>query len=97
MYGILISAFNSVLGWTFKTVIMKFVVFTVIYLVVSTFIGYIVNSGILPNLSNVQSQAGSIPASVAYMFSIFQIWTGMSMIITAYMTRFMIRRIPFIG
>jgi hypothetical protein len=97
MYGILISAFNSILGFALRTIVIKFVVFSTLFLIVSSFINYIVKANVLPMLSNAQSAAGSIPSSVAYMFTIFNVWVGISMIISAYTTRFMIRRIPFIG
>lgn len=97
MYGILFSAFNAMLGWVFRGLVVKFVIFTILFMIVSSFISYIVSSNVLPNFANVQNMASSIPSSVAYLFGIFQIWTGVGMIITAYIARFMIRRIPIIG
>lgn len=97
MYGILISAFNSILGWTLRVVVLKFIVFSVLYLVVSSIVGYITSSNIIPSFSNAQSLASNISSGAAYIFTIFQVWTGISMIITAYITRFMIRRIPYFG
>lgn len=97
MYGILFSAFNAMLGWVFRGLVVKFVIFTILFMIVSSFISYIVSSNVLPNFANVQNMASSIPSSVAYLFQIFQIWTGVGMIITAYIARFMIRRIPIIG
>ncbi|WP_304349394.1 DUF2523 family protein [Comamonas testosteroni] len=97
MFGILMSAFGSSLGWVFRVVVIKFIVFTVLFVVVSAFMAAIVNYGVIPSFSNAQSMAGNISSGAAYIFSLFKIWTGISMIITAYITRFMIRRIPFIG
>ena len=39
----------------------------------------------------------SIPPSVAYFLSSCHIGTGMTYILTAYILRFVLRRIPFIG
>ena len=43
--------------------------------------------------------AGSlnVPGSVAWFASSFQLDTGMGIIVSAYLLRFVIRRIPFIG
>ena len=97
MFGILMSAGNALLAFTLRAIVMKFVIFTVLFAVVSAFINYIVKGNILPIMTNAQNLAGSLSSGVSYMFTIFNIWTGMSMIISAYITRFMIRRIPVIG
>jgi hypothetical protein len=39
----------------------------------------------------------SVPPLVAYVLQTMQIGTGMVIIVTAYTTRFLIRRIPLIG
>jgi hypothetical protein len=40
---------------------------------------------------------GAIPGPVAYLLSSLQIGTGVTILVTAYTLRFLIRRIPFIG
>lgn len=47
-------------------------------------------------LSNVQAYAGNL-GTAAYWFGVFNVGTGITMILSAYAFRFLIRRIPIIG
>lgn len=40
---------------------------------------------------------GSVPSEVVYFAETFQIGTGVTMVLGAYLLRFILRRIPFIG
>jgi hypothetical protein len=48
-------------------------------------------------VSNAGSFFGSLPSGVIYFLNFFAIQEGMTMILAAYVLRFAIRRIPFIG
>jgi hypothetical protein len=48
-------------------------------------------------LSGLDSSSLSIPGEVMYWLAPFQLEFGVSAIVGAYMVRFIIRRIPFIG
>ena len=41
MFGILLSALNSVLGWVFRSLLVKFVLFFALYFITSEFVGFI--------------------------------------------------------
>lgn len=47
--------------------------------------------------ANVASYAAGISSDVMYWVAPFQIGTGISIIMSAYVIRFTIRRIPFVG
>ncbi|WP_420875212.1 DUF2523 family protein [Pseudomonas baetica] len=54
----------------------------------------------LPIASTVEQAAGlftAIPPSVWYFMNVFQIPNGIISVISAYLIRFFIRRLPFIG
>jgi hypothetical protein len=48
-------------------------------------------------LLNAQSVGGSIAPGALYFMTLFLLPTGLTMIVTAYTLRFLLRRIPFIG
>lgn len=51
-----------------------------------------------PDFFTTAAQAfSSVPSSVIYFAEAFQIGTGISMVLGAYLLRFILRRLPFIG
>ena len=95
MFGILLSAGNSLLAWLVRGVVVKFVVMISLYWIVAELVG--VMSGWLPNGSGLTSAFGGIGAATWYFLDLFAFSTGMPLLISAYVTRFLIRRIPVIG
>ena len=95
MFGILLSAFNSVLAWLVRSVLVKFVLFFGLYFVTTEFISVI--ASILPSGSAVTGAMASVTNSTWYFLDVFMVQTGISMVVSAYATRFIIRRIPVIG
>jgi hypothetical protein len=48
-------------------------------------------------LSNAGPVIGSMPSGVAYVLQSFEVPAGISILMAAYILRFVIRRLPFIG
>jgi hypothetical protein len=95
MFGILISAFNTVLAFLLRSVLVKFVFYFALYFVTTEFVAILLS--LLPTSSSLNGAFSSIPSSVWYFLDLFQISFGLPLIISAFVTRFMIRRIPIIG
>ncbi|WP_396267051.1 DUF2523 family protein [Ideonella sp.] len=95
MFGILLSALNTVLAWLVRSVLVKFAVFFALYFVTTEFIAAI--TSILPNGSAVNGAMASVTNSTWYFLDVFMVQTGIAMVVSAYTTRFIIRRIPVIG
>lgn len=95
MFGILLSALNSVLAWVFRSVLVKFFLFFGLYFVTSEFVGFIAD--LIPNASSVNGALSGIGAATWYFLDTFQVTTGVSALMSAYATRFIIRRMPVIG
>jgi Protein of unknown function (DUF2523) len=95
MFGILTSALFSVLGWLVKSVLIKFGVFFALYFITTGFVSLIV--GLLPNGSSVNSALSGIGQATWFFLDVFMLQVGLSAVISAYATRFIIRRIPVIG
>lgn len=95
MFGILVSAFNSVLAWIVRSVIAKFVVIFAIYFIIQEFIGNLAPH--IPGVSSINSAFASIPSGVWYFLDLFGFSAGVPLVMAAYISRFLIRRIPLIG
>ena len=95
MFGILVSALNAALAFLVKSIIAKFFVFFALYFVVSEFVSYL--SSRLPDFSELSGAFLSLPANVWYFLDMANFSQGFSLCLSAYLLRFMIRRIPVIG
>lgn len=95
MFAILVSAAMKVFAWLLGSVVIKFVVLTALFIIVNEF-GSLV-SGFMPSLGPLSTALGGIPASVWYFLDLFNVSTGIPMLLSAYASRFFIRRIPVIG
>ena len=97
MFGIFLSALNAVLMFVIRSVVVKFVLFFALFFITSEFIQVLINSGILPGAASISSSLGGIPATTWYFLDLFNVSSGIPIILSAYVTRFIIRRIPVIG
>lgn len=95
MYGILISAFNTILTWVFQQVVVKFVVLFALYFVIQAFVSAL--GSFIPNPSSMTGALSELTAGTWWFLDLFAFSQGASMIITAMVYRFLIRRIPLIG
>jgi len=95
MFGILLSAFNTILGWVFRSLLVKFGVFFALYFITTEFVSLIV--ALLPDGSSVNGALAGIASSTWYFLDVFNLQSGLAAVVSAYATRFIIRRIPVIG
>ncbi len=96
MFSILLSALFTVVGWLVKSVLVKFVVFFALFFITTEFTEVIV-SALLPSSDSVFRSFATLPPSMMYFMDVFQVPAGLSMVFSACVTRFAIRRIPIIG
>ncbi|MDW5415653.1 DUF2523 family protein [Iodobacter sp. CM08] len=97
MFGIVLSALNMALSFILRSIIVKFVIFFALFFVVTEFIQVLISSGLLPSANGVSSGLAGIPSSVWYFLDLFNVTAGIPIVLSAYVTRFIIRRIPVIG
>lgn len=95
MFGIFLSALFSVVGWIFKSVLVKFIVFFALYFVATEFISYLAPK--LPGAASLTSAFSGVAPGVWYFLDLFNISLGVKLCLAAYTTRFAIRRMPVIG
>lgn len=100
LFGIFLSALRSAMGFILRSVVVKFVVFFALFLIVKELVNVLVGSNLYPGAtqaSALSSSLSSIPESVWYFLDLFSVSSGLSTVVSAYATRFIIRRIPVIG
>ncbi len=95
MFGIVLSVFNTALAWVFRSLIVKFGLFFGLYFITSEFMGLIVS--LIPSTNSVSGTMSGIGSATWYFLNVFNLTQGTSLIVSAYATRFVIRRIPVIG
>lgn len=95
MWVLLLAAVNTILGFIFRSVMVKFVVFFALFFIVTEFISLL--TPLLPNATGLSGSLGGIPSGVWYFLDLFNVTAGIPILLSAYVTRFVIRRIPVIG
>jgi Protein of unknown function (DUF2523) len=95
MYGIMMSVFNVALGFVFKKLIVQFVILFAFYYIIQAFVSVL--AGFLPNPSDITGGLGAITSGSWYFMDLFAFSDGASLVVSAVVSRFLIRRIPLIG
>ena len=88
--------FTKSLSWLFSAVILKFFLFGVVFIALTEVVPVVIEL-LLPEGNDIGSLLSNIPSEVAYLLSFFKIDVGVKLMLSAYLARFIIRRIPFIG
>jgi len=95
MFGIVLSALNVLLGFVFRSVIVKFIMYFALFFVTTEFIQLLVP--LLPGANSISGAFSAQAPGVWYFLDLFKISFGISACLSAFVTRFIIRRIPVIG
>lgn len=87
-----------IVSWILREVIVKFIVFTAIFAMVAFLVPKAVDF-LTPWLTTggLSAAFSGLSPSTWFFLDFFQIGFGVPMVIAAYVTRFLIRRLPVIG
>lgn len=84
--------------WIFRDVVVKFFVFTAVFALVAflvpkaiAYLGSFINPG------GLTSAFSAVAPGVWFFLDFFQLGYGLPLVISAYVARFLIRRLPIIG
>lgn len=100
MFGILLSALYSALAWLVRSVLVKFVIFFALFFVVGEFVSVLLEYLLPSDVSSAASLRAAFSAQNAgvwYFLDMFQVPFGVSAVLAAYVSRFILRRVPLIG
>lgn len=92
----MLAALYAGLGFLLRSVVMKFAVMFGLFFIVQEFVPVLlslINVSPLP-LVELFSQ---LPDAAWFFLNLFQVPTGIALMVSAIITRFIIRRIPLIG
>lgn len=95
MYGILLSAFFSVVRWIIVEGLVKAFLFYAVFQITQYAVPFIV--ALLPGIPEFQSVFMQLPSGILYFLNLFNVELGLPIILSAHFTAFAIRRIPFFG
>lgn len=97
MFAIFMSVFNTVLAWIFRGVVIKFVILTALYYVVTWIAESVLGQLDISPLTGLQTVINSLPGGILYMMGVFKFDVGLPLLLGAMLTKFVIRRLPIIG
>lgn len=88
----------SMISWVFREALVKFLIMAAVFVIVSELTPLVLEyiAGFI-NPNGLNSAFSGIPAGVWFFLDFFALDFGLPLLITAHISRFLIRRIPFIG
>lgn len=94
----LLAIFGPLVSWIFRGVVIKFVLLTGLFALM-TFLVPLVAGFVAPfiGLQSLNSAFGGLGSNVWFFLDFFQLGYGVPLLISAHITRFLIRRLPVIG
>jgi hypothetical protein len=94
----LIPFIAQAVAWLFRVVIIKFVLMAAVWLLVVEFMPFVFELiGVFIDVSSLSTAFSGIPPGVWFFLDFFALNVGLPLMISAHVSRFLIRRIPGIG
>lgn len=97
MYGVIFSALSSLMQFLIRGVLAKFFVFFALFYITTEFIPVAIELFLPKDIPNIKDLFNALPNSILYFLYILKVPTGISLFISALLSRFIIRRLPVIG
>lgn len=91
------TIFSAALTWIFQTVVLKFAAFTILYVIVSSFITYLVSKLSVYGPTELLNAMSSFTPAMWYFMDLTMFTQFFPAMVSAYVLRFAIRRMPMIG
>ena len=94
----MLAIFAPIITWIFRTLVIKFLILTAIFAVLAIVIPAAITL-IAPHISTsgLTSAFSGIDSGVWWLLDYFALDYGVPLMISAYVARFLIRRLPMIG
>lgn len=95
MFGILLSAFWSVLSFIFTQVVVKFCIMFAVYFLIQDLLPVL--GSFIPSPASMSSALAGLDSGTWYFLDLMCFSSGAPLVVTALVYRFLIRRMPLIG
>lgn len=87
-----------VVSWIFREVVLKFVVFGVLFALLTLLMPLVIAQITqFVDVQNINSAIANVPTGVLFFARLFRFDVGIPLVISAFVSRFLIRRIPVVG
>ena len=87
-----------VISWLIRAVLIKFLVFTSVFMLVALLVPFAIGwLASFIGVGDLTSAFNVLPAGIWYFLDIFRTDFGVPIIISAFVSRFLIRRLPVVG
>ena len=98
-FNLVLSALYTAVGFLVKSTIGKFFLFFGLFFVTTEFVPILFSgaTSLLPGTTAITNALSGLPPGIWYFLELMRIDIGLPAIISAWATRFVIRRIPIIG
>ncbi|MGX2951418.1 DUF2523 family protein [Ursidibacter sp. B-7004-1] len=98
MFRVIFMAISSILQYLLTGILIKFLVFYAAFYLTSDLLPEVIDTFVSRKLiPDLNTLFGQFPEGIWYFMNVFQIPMAVSLMISAMVSRFAIRRIPFIG
>lgn len=86
------------IGWIFRDIVVKFLVLSAIFAVTAVLVPIVIGL-IVPfiNTAVLSNAFAQLPSGIWFFLDFFNLGFGLPLLISAWITRFVIRRLPVIG
>lgn len=96
MWAVLLSGIWTAIGWIFRAIVFKGVLYIALFYFTSEAMAYFAQV-ISPDVLGLGEALAALGEGAAWFFLLFKLDVGIPMILSAYVLRFSIRRLPIIG
>ncbi len=98
MFKIILSALASFAQFLFRGIIVKFFVFFGLFYITTEFVPLVIEMFIPASLvPDINALFNQVPDSMWYFLNLMEFPLGVSLVVTSWVSRFIIRRLPIIG
>jgi hypothetical protein len=95
LFASVLSALFSFAGWLVRSIIVKFFLYFALYFMTTEFIEVLLP--LLPGAARLTEAFSQQAPGVWYFLDLFKVGLGVSLVLSALVTRFIIRRVPILG
>ena len=97
LWPFLISAIWTALGWVFRVVVVKAMLYGVLAFFASEGVAYLISKMGATSVDGLGGAINALAPGMLWFMVIFRLDVGIPLVLAAYVTAFCIRRLPIIG
>lgn len=96
MWGLLLSGIWTALGWVFRSIVFKGILYIALFIFTSEAMAYFAQV-VTPDMLGLSEAFAALGSAGGWFIGVMRLDVGIPMVLSAYVLRFSIRRLPIIG